>query len=189
MILLIEESILATDLAIYFKNRASTFSLLARWIAICRAWSHDPNTGLWLVETDHGTWILASDWSVVVDCYPWLVHIYSGSVSWTNAEHKKLVRGLLMTACDLGKMSDGLNITDSIDTSIKMHFTTTYPQVPSQSHGRRSKRSRPWSVTSSSIRATSRRRSCTLTPSPWWTGSTRTSSLPCRSIYSFLFQH
>ena len=30
VILLIEESILATDLAIYFKNRASTFSLLAR---------------------------------------------------------------------------------------------------------------------------------------------------------------
>ena len=27
-----------------------------------------------------------------------------------------------MTACDLGKMNDGLNISDSIDTSIKMHF-------------------------------------------------------------------
>ena len=27
-----------------------------------------------------------------------------------------------MTACDLGKMSDGLNISDSIDTSIKKHF-------------------------------------------------------------------
>ena len=27
-----------------------------------------------------------------------------------------------MTACDLGKLSDGLNISDCIDTSIKMHF-------------------------------------------------------------------
>ena len=56
VILLIEESILATDLAIYFKNRTNTFSLLA-----------------------------------------------SGSLSWSNTEHKRLVRGLLMTACDLGK--------------------------------------------------------------------------------------
>ena len=26
-------------------------------------WSHDVNTGLWLVESDQATWILASDWS------------------------------------------------------------------------------------------------------------------------------
>ena len=45
-------------------------------------------------------------------------------MSWTNADHKKLVRGLLMTACDLGKMIYGLYISDSIDicTSIKRHF-------------------------------------------------------------------
>ena len=50
VILLIEESILATDLAIYFKNRASTFSLLSRWAVIGWDRSRDLNTGLSLVN-------------------------------------------------------------------------------------------------------------------------------------------
>ena len=29
-------------------------------------WSRDLNTGLWLVNTDHSTWILVSDWSILV---------------------------------------------------------------------------------------------------------------------------
>ena len=61
MILLIEESILATDLAIYFKNRASTFSLLARWTAIGQARSRDPNTGLWLANVRNTSLWLAGD--------------------------------------------------------------------------------------------------------------------------------
>merc|ERR1719350_1298439 len=75
VILLIEESILATDLAIYFKNRASTFSLLS-----------------------------------------------SGSVSWTNTEHKKLVRGLLMTACDLGAITKPWETQQKIATLVSDEF-------------------------------------------------------------------
>ena len=33
---------------------------------IGREWSHDLDTGLWLVKIDHVTWILASDWSRVI---------------------------------------------------------------------------------------------------------------------------
>ena len=33
------------------------------WFLIGREWSHDLDTGLWLVESNHMTWILASDWS------------------------------------------------------------------------------------------------------------------------------
>jgi len=75
VILLIEESILATDLAIYFKNRASTFSLLA-----------------------------------------------SGSVSWTNTDHKKLIRGLLMTACDLGAITKPWETQQKIATLVSDEF-------------------------------------------------------------------
>ena len=67
MILLIEESILATDLAIYFKNRASTFSLLARWTAIGRAMSRDPDVDLWLVNS---CWLLSLIGSYVFTAAP-----------------------------------------------------------------------------------------------------------------------
>jgi len=75
VILLIEESILATDLAIYFKNRGNTFSLLA-----------------------------------------------SGNVNWTSLEHKKLIRGLLMTACDLGAITKPWDIQQKIATLVSDEF-------------------------------------------------------------------
>ena len=34
------------------------------WLLIGPEWSRDLNTGLWLVQSDHVTWILASDWSI-----------------------------------------------------------------------------------------------------------------------------
>ena len=75
MILLIEEAILATDLAIYFKNRANTFSLLA-----------------------------------------------SGNLNWSSIEHKKLIRGLLMTACDLGAITKPWEIQQKIATLVSDEF-------------------------------------------------------------------
>ena len=36
------------------------------WPLIGQQWSQDLDTGLWLVSSDHGTWILASDWSAVI---------------------------------------------------------------------------------------------------------------------------
>ena len=33
------------------------------WLLIGPKWSRDLDTGLWLVQSDHMTWILASDWS------------------------------------------------------------------------------------------------------------------------------
>ena len=75
MILLVEEAILATDLAIYFKNRGETFSLI----------------------TD-------------------------GSLSWSNQDHKKLIRGLLMTACDLGAITKPWEIQQKIATLVSDEF-------------------------------------------------------------------
>ena len=75
MILLVEEAILATDLAIYFKNRGETFSLIT-----------------------------------------------NGSLSWSNQDHKKLIRGLLMTACDLGAITKPWDIQQKIATLVSDEF-------------------------------------------------------------------
>jgi len=75
VILLIEEAILATDLAIYFKNRGDAFALLS-----------------------------------------------SGSVNWSSADHKKLIRGVLMTACDLGAITKPWEIQQKIATLIADEF-------------------------------------------------------------------
>ena len=75
MILLVEEAILATDLAIYFKNRGETFSLIT-----------------------------------------------NGSLSWSNPDHKKLIRGLLMTACDLGAITKPWDIQQKIATLVSDEF-------------------------------------------------------------------
>ena len=37
-------------------------------------WSHELNTGLWLVQSDHMTWILASYWSIVTTNRPCTAH-------------------------------------------------------------------------------------------------------------------
>ena len=75
MILLIEEAILATDLAIYFKNRVDTFNMLA-----------------------------------------------SGSVNWSSMEQRKLIRGLLMTACDLGAITKPWEIQQKIASLVSDEF-------------------------------------------------------------------
>ena len=75
MILLVEEAILATDLAIYFKNREETFSLIT-----------------------------------------------NNSLSWSNQDHKKLIRGLLMTACDLGAITKPWEIQQKIATLVSDEF-------------------------------------------------------------------
>jgi len=75
VILLVEEAILATDLAIYFKNRGETFSLIT-----------------------------------------------NGSLSWSNQDHKKLIRGLLMTACDLGAITKPWDIQQKIATLVSDEF-------------------------------------------------------------------
>ena len=38
-------------------------------VVINWVYSHDLNTGLWLVETDHVTWILTCDWFTVLNFY------------------------------------------------------------------------------------------------------------------------
>lgn len=75
VILLIEESILATDLAIYFKNRGDTFNLLA-----------------------------------------------SNSLNWSSLDHRKLIRGLLMTACDLGAITKPWDIQQKIASLVSDEF-------------------------------------------------------------------
>ena len=74
MILVIEEAILATDLAIYFKRRGDTFNLV--------------ETGL----------------------------------DWSDREHKSLIRGLLMTACDLGAITKPWDIQQKIARLVSDEF-------------------------------------------------------------------
>ena len=75
MILVIEEAILATDLAIYFKRRGDTFKL---------------------VET--------------------------GGLDWSNRDHRSLVRGLLMTACDLGAITKPWDIQQKMARLLSDEF-------------------------------------------------------------------
>ena len=74
VILVIEEAILATDLAIYFKRRGDTFNLV--------------ETGL----------------------------------DWSDREHKSLIRGLLMTACDLGAITKPWDIQQKIARLVSDEF-------------------------------------------------------------------
>ena len=74
MILVIEEAILATDLAIYFKRRGDTFNL-----------------------------------------------VKSGQ-DWSDREHKSLIRGLLMTACDLGAITKPWDIQQKIARLVSDEF-------------------------------------------------------------------
>ena len=45
---------------------SDTISWPGHWPLIGRERSRDKDTGLWLVECDHVTWILASDWASVI---------------------------------------------------------------------------------------------------------------------------
>ena len=74
VILVIEEAILATDLAIYFKRRADTFTLL------------------------------------------------ESGLDWSDREHKSLIRGLLMTACDLGAITKPWDIQQKIARLVSDEF-------------------------------------------------------------------
>ena len=49
---------------------SDTISWPGHWPLIGRERSRDKDTGLWLVECDHVTWILASDWSLMPSCLP-----------------------------------------------------------------------------------------------------------------------
>ena len=75
VILVIEEAILATDLAIYFKRRGDTFKL---------------------VET--------------------------GGLDWSDRSHRSLIRGHLMTACDLGAITKPWDIQQKIARLVSDEF-------------------------------------------------------------------
>jgi len=71
----VEDSILATDLAVYFRRRGDTFKLLQ-----------------------------------------------SGSMDWSSAEHRSLLRGILMTACDLGAITKPWDVQKKISQLIFDEF-------------------------------------------------------------------
>jgi len=71
----LEDSILATDLAVYFKRRTDTFKLLK-----------------------------------------------SNSLDWSQPQHRSLMRGLLMTACDLGAITKPWEIQKKVAQKIADEF-------------------------------------------------------------------
>jgi len=75
VIQVLEDSILATDLAVYFRRRGDTFKLLE-----------------------------------------------SGNLDWSSSQHRSLIRGLLMTACDLGAITKPWEIQKKIARLVSDEF-------------------------------------------------------------------
>ena len=66
----------------FYRRWAGTWAMLRRLgnlsSSILESWKLLINTGLWLVETGHVTWVLASHWSRQVTSGLWLVHYHGG---------------------------------------------------------------------------------------------------------------